>query len=101
MYSLSLLEGYRLVELECYNGSGDDIIITHGYTLVSDLKLDDVLKELKESAFTHSSMPVILSIENHLDKNHQNIMAKKNTRNSRRFIYISLRYKTRIFTYIK
>ena len=77
MYSLSLLEGYRLVELDCYNGSGDDIIITHGYTLVSDLKLDDVLKELKESAFTHSSMPVILSIENHLDKNHQNIMAKK------------------------
>ena len=46
MYSLSLLEGYRLVELDCYNGSGDDIIITHGYTLVSDLKLDDVLKEL-------------------------------------------------------
>ena len=77
MYSLSLLEGYRLVELDCYNGSGDDIVITHGYTLVSKLKLDEVLKELKQSAFTHSAMPVILSIENHLDENHQNIMAKK------------------------
>ena len=77
MYSLSILEGYRLVELDCYNGSGDDIVITHGYTLVSKLKLDDILKELKESAFTHSPMPVILSIENHLDENHQNIMAKK------------------------
>ena len=77
MYSLSLLEGYRLVELDCYNGDGDDIIITHGYTLVSKLKLDDILYELKSSAFINSSMPVILSIENHLDEYHQNIMAKK------------------------
>ena len=42
MYSLSVLEGYRLVELDCYNGNGDDIIITHGYTLVTKLKLDDI-----------------------------------------------------------
>jgi len=77
MYALSVLEGYRLVELDCYNGSGDDIIITHGYTLVSKLKLDDILYELKKNAFVNSSMPVILSIENHLDEKHQNIMAKK------------------------
>jgi len=77
MYSLSLIEGYRLVELDCYNGSGDDVVITHGYTLVSKLKLDDILKELKESAFINSPMPVILSIENHMDEHHQNIMAKK------------------------
>ena len=77
MYSLSLMEGYRLVELDCYNGYGDDIVVTHGYTLVSKLKLDDILYELKNSAFVKSSMPVILSIENHLDEYHQNIMAKK------------------------
>ena len=77
MYSLSLLEGYRLVELDCYNGEGDDIVITHGYTLVTKLSLDDILYELKKSAFINSSMPVILSIENHLDEYHQNIMAKK------------------------
>jgi len=77
MYSLSLLDGYRLVELDCYNGEGDDIIITHGYTLVSKLNLVDILHELKSSAFVNSSMPVILSIENHLDEYHQNIMAKQ------------------------
>ena len=77
MYSLSLLEGYRLVELDCYNGEGDDIVITHGYTLVTKLSLDDILYELKKSAFINSSMPVILSIENHLDEYHQTIMAKK------------------------
>ena len=77
MYSLSLLQGYRLVELDCYNGAGDDIVITHGYTLVSKLNLVDILHELRNSAFANSSMPVILSIENHLDEKHQNIMAKK------------------------
>ena len=75
MYSLSLLEGYRLVELDCYNGEGDNIIITHRYTLVTELNLVDILHEIKSSAFVKSSMPVILSIENHLDKYHQNIMA--------------------------
>ena len=77
MYSLSLLEGYRLVELDCYNGLEDDIIITHGYSLITKLKLVDVLHELKSTAFTYSSMPIILSIENHLDEYHQNIMVKK------------------------
>ena len=77
MYSLSLLEGYRLVELDCYNGEGDNITITHGYTLVSKLNLVDILKELKASAFVNSSLPVILSIENHLDEYHQNVMAKQ------------------------
>ena len=77
MYSLSLLKGYRLVELDCYNGEGEDIIITHGYTLVSKLHLVDILRELRDHAFIKSSMPVILSIENHLDKAHQEIMARK------------------------
>ena len=77
MYSLSLLEGYRLVELDCYNGEGDNLIITHGYTLVSKLNLVDILYEMKSSAFVKSSLPVILSIENHLDEYHQNIMAQK------------------------
>ena len=77
MYSLSLLEGYRLVELDCYNGEGDNIVITYGYTLVSKLNLVDILYEMKSSAFVKSSLPVILSIENHLDEYHQNIMAQK------------------------
>ena len=77
MYAFAVLNGYRLVELDCYNGQGDDIIITHGYTLVTKLKVDDILIELKENSFKNSPYPVILSVENHLDKKHQEILAKK------------------------
>ena len=77
MYSTSLLYNFRLVELDCYNGEGDNIIITHGYTFVSELDLEDILYELKETAFINSDLPVILSIENHLDERHQLIMVTK------------------------
>ena len=77
MYSTSLLYNYRLVELDCYNGQGDNIIITHGYTLATEINLVDVLYELKDTAFINSDLPVILSIENHLDEYHQKIMVNK------------------------
>ena len=76
MYSFAVLDGYRLVELDCYNGDNDDVIITHGFTLVTKLKLEDVLIELRENSFKNSPYPVILSIENHLDEKHQQILAK-------------------------
>ena len=77
MYSTSLLYNFRMVELDCYEGEGDEIIITHGYTLVDDLTLDEILIELKETAFINSDLPVILSIENHLGEKYQQIMVDK------------------------
>ena len=77
MYAFAVLKGFRLVELDCYNGQEDEIIITHGYTFVTKLKLEDILKELKENSFKNSPYPVILSIENHLDQRHQQILAEK------------------------
>ena len=77
MYSTSLLYNFRIVELDCYNGIGDNIIITHGYSFVTELELEDILYELKKTAFVYSDLPVILSIENHLDESHQIIMVNK------------------------
>ena len=77
MYSLAMFDGYRLVELDCYDGINDDILITHGFTLVTKLHLLEILETLKESAFEESPFPVILSIENHCDKKHQSSMAQK------------------------
>ena len=74
MYSTAMVEGYRLVELDCYDGKKDDIIITHGYTMAGEIKLRDILRQLRATAFVSSQFPVILSIENHLDKEHQAIM---------------------------
>ena len=76
MYGFSVLEGFRLVELDCYNGCDDDIIITHGYTFCSEINLIDILIQLKKYSFFNSSYPIILSIENHLDEYHQKIMTK-------------------------
>jgi hypothetical protein len=77
MYGFAMFDGYRLVELDCYDGINDDILITHGYTLVTKLHLKDILSELKLTAFNESPFPVILSIENHCDLSHQNSMAEK------------------------
>ena len=77
MYSLAMFDGYRLVELDCYDGINDDILITHGFTLVTKLHLLEILKTLKVTAFEESPFPVILSIENHCDKKHQSSMAQK------------------------
>ena len=75
-YEFAVLDGYRLLELDCYNGDGDKIKITHGYTLANSIFLVDILKVIKKNSFKKSNLPVILSIENHLDKKHQEIMAK-------------------------
>lgn len=76
MYKLAMDQGYKLVEMDCYNGRGDDIDITHGYTLVDTVKLVNVLEILRNNAFQSSNLPVILSVENHLDEYHQQVMAK-------------------------
>ena len=74
MYSKAVLSGYRLVELDCYNGDNDTIRVTHGYTLVGEVNAKDILNELKNNSFINSDLPVILCIENHLDKKHQKVL---------------------------
>ena len=74
MYSKAVLNGYRLVELDCYNGDNDTIRVTHGYTLVGEVNAKDILIELRNNSFKNSELPVILCIENHLDKKHQKVL---------------------------
>ena len=74
MYSRAVLNGYRLVELDCYNGDNDNIKVTHGYTLVGEVNAKDILIELRNNSFKNSDLPVILCIENHLDQKHQKVL---------------------------
>ena len=76
MYSYALTTGYRLVELDCWDGDNGEPIITHGRTMTSIILFKDVLRSIKNNAFLVSKYPVLLSIEMHCSAKQQEVMTK-------------------------
>ncbi|KAB1217612.1 Phosphoinositide phospholipase C 6 [Morella rubra] len=63
----ALQKGVRVIELDIWpNSTKDDVLVLHGRTLTTPVKLIKCLQSIKEHAFFKSPYPVIITLEDHL-----------------------------------
>ncbi|XP_038706977.1 phosphoinositide phospholipase C 4-like [Tripterygium wilfordii] len=73
----ALDRGVRVIELDLWPNSGeDDVLVLHGRTLTTPVELIKCLKSIKEHAFSASSYPLIITLEDHLTPPLQTKVAK-------------------------
>ncbi|KAF1863854.1 hypothetical protein Lal_00030971 [Lupinus albus] len=73
----ALKKGVRVIELDLWPSCKEnDVIVRHGGTLTSSVKLKACLNAIKEFAFYASEYPVVITFEDHITPNLQAKVAK-------------------------
>ncbi|KAK7300945.1 hypothetical protein RJT34_11798 [Clitoria ternatea] len=73
----ALKKGVRVIELDLWpNSRNNEVLVRHGGTLTSSVKLKACLNAIKENAFYASPYPVIITFEDHITPSLQAKVAK-------------------------
>ena len=68
--------GVRVIELDAWDGSDGQPIVTHGHTLCKPTSFKECIEAIKKYGFVKSEYPCIITIENHCSMTQQMIQVE-------------------------